>query len=121
MSLLVPVVRLVFCLLHMYDRTVLYYCTVLLCCARSVVLYTAQEGSRATGTTRGTHPRAPQGREQRDTVLRTKLTAPRIARAPELVKWNLVVGGSWFVVRGRRFLCTYSTVVQICCTCADVQ
>ena len=31
----------------------------------------------------------------------------------------------WFVVRGggggRRFLCTYSTVVQICCTCADVQ
>ena len=22
---------------------------------------------------------------------------------------------------GRRFLCTYSTVVQICCTCADVQ
>jgi len=66
---------------------VLYYCTVLLCCARSVVLYTAQEGSRATGTTRGTHPRAPQGCEQRGTVLRTELTAlePHIARAPELV------------------------------------
>ena len=27
------------------------------------------------------------------------------------IKWNLVV-------RGRRFLCTYSTVLQICCTCA---
>ena len=25
------------------------------------------------------------------------------------IKWNLVVGGWWFVVRGRRFLCTYST------------
>ena len=28
------------------------------------------------------------------------------------IKWNLVVRGSWFVVRGRRFLCTYSTTVQ---------
>jgi len=66
---------------------VLYYCTVLLCCKCVVVLYTAQKRSRATGTTRGTHPRAPQGCEQRGTVLRTKLTAsePRIARAPELV------------------------------------
>ena len=56
-------------------------------------------------------------------LLRSKHIAPkpRIARAPEIVKWNLVVRGSWFVVRGRRFLCTYSTVVQICCTCADVQ
>ena len=27
------------------------------------------------------------------------------------IKWNLVVRGSWFVVRGRRFLCTYRTVL----------
>ena len=27
------------------------------------------------------------------------------------IKWNLVVRGSWFVVRGRRFLCTYTTVL----------
>ena len=47
----------------------------------------AQKGSRATGATRGNIPRAPQGREERVTVLSTKLTAPepRIARAPELV------------------------------------
>jgi hypothetical protein len=51
----------------------------------------AQEGSRATGIVRGTYPQAPQGREQRSTVLRTvlrtKISAPepRIARAPELV------------------------------------
>ena len=37
---------------------------------------------------------------------------------------SFLLNGISFVVRGgggRRFLCTYSTVVQICCTCADVQ
>jgi hypothetical protein len=71
----------------------LSFCTVLLyssvvrtCAVDKKADHGHKKGSRATGTTRGTHPRAPQGREQRDTVLRTKLTAPRIARAPELVQ-----------------------------------
>ena len=51
---------------------VLYYCTVLLyMCRRQERGPRAQKGSRATGTTRGTQLRAPQGREQRGTVLRT--------------------------------------------------
>ena len=68
----------------------LFFCTALQC--TSVVPYyfsapRAQEGTRTTGTTWATHPWAPRGCEQRDTVLRTKLTTPepRIARAPELV------------------------------------
>ena len=70
------------------------YCTTAQFCCTCTVDKTrksgprAQKGSRATGTTRGTHSRAPQGREQRGTVLCTKLTAPEpcIARAPEHVK-----------------------------------
>ena len=49
---------------------VLYYCAVLLYMCGCAVNKTpggprAQEGTRATGTTRGTHPRAPQGRALR--------------------------------------------------------
>ena len=73
----------------------LSFCTVLLyssvvrtCAVDKKADHGHKKGSRATGTTRGTHPRAPQGREQRGTVLCTKLTAPEpcIARAPEHVK-----------------------------------
>ena len=71
----------------------LYCTTVQFCCTCAVDKKRksgprAQKGSRATGTTWGTHPRAPQVREQRGTVLRTKLTAPEphIARAPKLVQ-----------------------------------
>ena len=37
------------------------------------------------------------------------------------IKWNLVVRGSWFVVVVFYVPTTVLTVVQICCTCADVQ
>ena len=56
---------------------------------------------------------------------------PCIARAPKLVfRSSFLLNGISFVVRGgggggrrRRFLilCSYSTVAQIRCTCADVQ
>jgi hypothetical protein len=35
--------------------------------------------------------------------------------------WWFVVRGSWFVVVVFYVPSNYSTVVQICCTCADVQ
>jgi len=81
-----------------FIRTVLqYYSTTVLKCSSVVhVCSSILDKKWITGTsTRGTHPRALEGREQRsyeDTDLlrsafRSKLTAPepRIARAPELV------------------------------------
>ena len=79
-----------------------YYCSVvrvqsiilLYMCSTKQIKYgpRAQEGTRTTGITQGTHPQAPQGREQRcnehrPTALRSKSTVPEphIARAPVLV------------------------------------
>ena len=50
----------------------------------------------------GRWPMTPDTRHPDDTRI----------RGFHYIKCNLVVRGSWFVVRGRRFLCTYSTVAR---------
>ena len=66
---------------------VLYMCIRTYCTKQIKSGLRTQEGTSTTWTTRGTHPRAPEGHEHRPTVLRSIPTAPEphIARAPEHV------------------------------------